>query len=81
MVRKGLVNFYPRGFNIDNYLALREVGDLGTSFLVSLSRTVIGTILMVLASAFVGYLVTKQEMWHRSFWYRLLLLQCILMQV
>ena len=25
MVRKGLVNFYPRGFNIDNYLALRDV--------------------------------------------------------
>ncbi len=74
MVRKGLVNFYPRGFNIDNYLALREVGDLGTSFLVSLSRTVIGTILMVLASAFVGYLVTKQEMWHRSFWYRFLVI-------
>ncbi|RKI41499.1 carbohydrate ABC transporter permease [bacterium D16-51] len=74
LVRKGLVNFYPRGFNIDNYLALREVGDLGTSFLVSLSRTVIGTVLMVLASAFVGYLVTKQEMWHRSFWYRFLVI-------
>ena len=25
---------------------------------------------MVVASAFVGYLVTKQEMWHRSLWYR-----------
>lgn len=74
LVRKGMVNFYPRGFNIDNYLALREVGDLGTAFLVSLSRTIIGTLLMVLASAFVGYLVTKQEMWHRSFWYRFLVI-------
>ncbi len=74
LVRKGMVNFYPKGFNIDNYLALREVGDLGTAFLVSLSRTIIGTLLMVLASAFVGYLVTKQEMWHRSFWYRFLVI-------
>lgn len=74
LVRKGMVNFYPRGFNIDNYLALREVSDLGTAFLVSLSRTILGTILMVLASAFVGYLVTKQEMWHRSFWYRFLVI-------
>ena len=74
LVRKGMVNFYPRGFNIDNYLALREVSDLGTAFLVSLSRTIFGTILMVLASAFVGYLVTKQEMWHRSFWYRFLVI-------
>ena len=58
LVKKGLVNFYPKGFNIDNYIALREVGDLGASFIVTISRTLIGTILMVLASAFVGYLVT-----------------------
>ena len=29
---------------------------------------------MVVASAFVGYLVTKQEMWKRSFWYRFLVI-------
>lgn len=72
LVKRGLINFYPKGFNIDNYIALREVSDLGTSFIVTISRTIIGTALMVLASAFVGYLVTKQEMWHRSFWYRFL---------
>ena len=74
LVKRGLINFYPKGFNIDNYLALREVGDLGASFIITISRTLIGTILMVLASAFVGYLVTKQEMWHRSFWYRFLVI-------
>ena len=74
LVKRGLINFYPKGFNIDNYIALREVGDLGTSFLITISRTLIGTALMVLASAFVGYLVTKQDMWHRSFWYRFLVI-------
>lgn len=74
LVKKGLVNFYPKGFNIDNYIALREVGNLGASFIVTISRTLIGTILMVLASAFVGYLVTQQDMWHRSFWYRFLVI-------
>lgn len=74
LVKRGLVNFYPKGFNIDNYLALRDVSDLGTSFIVSISRTLIGTALMVAATAFVGYLVTKQEMWHRSFWYRFLVI-------
>ena len=69
LVKKGMINFYPKGLNIDNYLKLREVGDLG-----SVSRTVLGTALMVLASAFVGYLVTKQEMWHRSLWYRFLVI-------
>lgn len=74
LVKRGLINFYPKGFNIDNYIALREVGDLGTSFIVTISRTLIGTALMVVASASVGYIVTKQEMWHRSFWYRFLVI-------
>lgn len=74
LVKRGMINFYPKGFNIDNYIALREVGDLGTSFIVTISRTLIGTALMVVASAFVGYIVTKQEMWHRSFWYRFLVI-------
>lgn len=74
LVKRGLINFYPKGFNIDNYIALREVGDLGISFTITITRTLLGTALMVLASAFVGYLVTKQEMWHRSFWYRFLVI-------
>ena len=51
-----------------------QVNDLGNAFLVSVSRTIIGTFLMVLASALAGYLVTKQEMWHRKLWYRFLVI-------
>jgi len=74
LVLRGLINFIPRGLHIDNYLALANVKDLGTSFLVSLARTLIGTTIMVVASAFVGYLVTKKEMWGRKFWYRFLVI-------
>ena len=70
MVQRGLINFIPHGLDIDNYKALAGVGDLGYAFIVSITRTIFGTALMVVASAFVGYLVTKQEMWHRSLWYR-----------
>ena len=73
-VQRGIVNFWPKGFNIQNYLALKDVGDLGSAFIVSVSRTILGTALMVVASAFIGYIVTKQEMWHRSFWYRFLVI-------
>lgn len=72
MVLKGTINFIPRGIHLGNYLALLNVGDLSTSFLVSVARTILGTALMVMASALVGYLVTKQEMWGRKFWYRFL---------
>lgn len=74
LVRKGAINFIPRGLNIDNYISLLNAGEVGQAFMVSIARTLLGTALMVLASAFVGYLVTKQEMWHRKFWYRFLVI-------
>lgn len=74
LVQKGLINFIPRGINFDNYISLMNAGEVGQAFLVSIGRTAIGTTLMVAASAFVGYIVTKQEMWHRKFWYRFLVI-------
>ncbi|VEU81117.1 carbohydrate ABC transporter permease [Haploplasma axanthum] len=73
-VQKGMINFIPVGINIRNYLALTSVNDLGVSFVVTVARTVLGTGLMVLASAFIGYLVTKEEMRNRKFWYRFLII-------
>lgn len=73
LVSRGLINFYPRGLNIKNYIALRNVHDLGTSFLVTLARTLIGTATSTAVSGFVGYLVTKQEMWHRKLAYRFMI--------
>lgn len=74
LVNRGLINFIPRGLNIDNYINLLKAGEVGRAFVVSISRTLIGTALMVGASAFVGYLVTKQQMWGRKFWYRFLVI-------
>lgn len=74
LVSKGLVNFYPRGLHIKNYIALKDVNGLGISFIVTLARTVIGTIVSTVASGFVGYLVTKKEMWHRKIFYRFMII-------
>lgn len=74
LVSRGMINFIPKGIHLDNYKSLLNVSDLMTAFVVSVSRTVIGTSLMVVASAFIGYLVTKQEMWARKFWYRFLVI-------
>lgn len=74
LVSKGVINFIPRGLHLGNYVALLNVSDLSNAFIVSISRTVLGTALMVAASGFVGYLVTKQEMWGRKFWYRFLII-------
>lgn len=74
LVRIGAIKFFPQGIHLKNYMALKNVGDLGTSIIVSFSRTIIGTSLMVMASALTGYLVTQKEMWKRSLWYRFMVI-------
>jgi len=73
-VNKGMVNFVPKGITFQNYLDLMAVSDLGTALMVSVARTIIGTALMVIATAFVGYLMTKDEMWNKKFFYRFLVI-------
>lgn len=74
LTKTGMIKLIPKGIHIDNYLALVNVNNLGTAVTVSVARTILGTIIMVLASAFIGYVVTKKEMWGRSFWYRFLII-------
>ncbi|MDF2942120.1 MAG: carbohydrate transporter rane protein 2, family [Herbinix sp.] len=74
LANAGLITLLPKGFHLDNYFALRRVDNFGQAVLVTVARTIIGTILMVIASAFCGYLVTKKEMWGRRFWYRFLII-------
>ena len=74
LVSSGQVTLFPKEVHFQNYINLTKIDALGKSFIVSVARTVIGTVLMVFASAMVGYLVTKQEMWGRKFWYRFLVI-------
>ncbi|GIO12436.1 sugar ABC transporter permease [Cohnella xylanilytica] len=66
----GYITFYPRGVHFNNYIDVLKIGGLGQAALVSLYRTVVGTLLTVGASAFLGYLFTKREMWGRALSYR-----------
>jgi multiple sugar transport system permease protein/putative aldouronate transport system permease protein len=74
LVQKGVITWFPQGMHIQNYIAMMNVSDLGRAFAVTILRTVIGTALMVVSTAFVGYLMTKDEMWGRKFWYRFLMI-------
>jgi len=74
LVQAGQVNFYPRGVHFNNYVALIEINELMNSAFISVARTVIGTIVMVLASAFIGYLITQSKMFARKFVYRFIII-------
>lgn len=66
----GKVMFYPVGLQFTNYLNVFHLNGLFSSFMVSVERTVLGTVLTVGASAFLGFMFSQQDMWMRKFWYR-----------
>ncbi len=66
----GAITWLPKGIHFNNYIEVLKVKGLSTAALVSVGRTVIGTILTVFGSAFLGYLFTKRKMAGRKFWYR-----------
>ncbi len=74
LVKKGVITFLPQQITIQNYIMMANVNDLWNSFVITILRTLIGTVLMVFASALAGYLMTKNEMWHRKLWYRFLVI-------
>ncbi|KFI64232.1 carbohydrate ABC transporter permease [Bifidobacterium cuniculi] len=66
----GEVNWWIQGLHWDNYKTVLGLDGLGRAAWISVARTVIGTVLTVLASAYLGFMFTQQKMWKRSFWYR-----------
>lgn len=66
----GEVYILPKEIHFTNYRDILKIPGLGRAGLVSLLRTVLGSAATVLASAFMGYLFSKQNFWHRKFWYR-----------
>lgn len=66
----GKILFYPMGIQIKNYYNVFKLEGLFTSFIVSVERTLLGTVLTVMASAFLGFMFSQQDMWMRKFWYR-----------
>lgn len=66
--------FWPQGFNINNYVSVFRLPGIGRAALMSVARTVVGTCATVFSCAFLGYAMTRQEYWHRKFWYRFLVI-------
>lgn len=70
-VVKGQMPFLlPIDFTLKNYVELLKVNGLLSAFTVSVARTVIGTLITVFSSTFLGYLFSKNEMPMRKLLYR-----------
>lgn len=69
---RGVILFWPQGIHFKNYLSALKIDGLFQATKISLGRTVIGTACTVGASAYLGFMFTQEKMWHRKFWYRLM---------
>jgi len=74
LVSLGQITLYPRGIQFENYVQVLKIEGLSEATLTSVARTALGTIWTVGGSAFLGYLVTKKEMWHRKLFYRFIII-------
>ena len=74
LVRLGKIQLYPQEIHFQNYVQVMKIPGILDALFVSVARTVLGTIWTVGGCAFLGYLCTKQEMWLRKLWYRLIII-------
>lgn len=74
LVENGRILFTPMGVHFDNYVRVMKIGGIGKAAAISVIRTVVGTILHVLCTSFMGYVMSRQELWHRKFCYRYVIL-------
>lgn len=70
LVKTGAILFYPREITISIFYDVFTIKGLGKAALTSVLRTVLATMATVISTSVVGYVMTKQEFKHRTFWYR-----------
>lgn len=71
MVNLGQIRLFPQGIHFDNYIQIFKVQNLINSFGISVLRTGIGTFAGLIITAYIAYFFTKEDMWCRKFWYRM----------
>ena len=73
LVDTGKIMFYPIGVHFNNYIEVLKMERMGRAAWISVARTVLGTALSTLGASYMAYLFTKQHMWKRKLWYRLVI--------
>lgn len=70
----GEICLLPKGFTLENYKQVLQLPGIPRAVLVSVARTVIGTILTVTGCMFFAYILTKKELPCRKLIYRMVVI-------
>ncbi len=68
------VYLWPAGFSLEAYKTTVQLPGIADAAIVTLGRTILGTIITVLSCSFFAYLITKNELPFRRFIYRFVLI-------
>lgn len=71
MVDMGKVVLFPQGIHFNNYIEIFKVQNLANSVMISVARTILGTAVSLIATSYMAYFFTKENMWGRKVWYRM----------
>lgn len=69
--QRGKVLFWPKELHFNNYQQVMKIPDLFSALKVSVGRTLIGTAFTVVIAAFLGFMFTRETLWKRKLWYRM----------
>lgn len=70
MVNTGRINLIPVGIHFENYVKVLSLKELPRATMVSLGRTIIGTVFTLVCASFPAYCFSKEEYWHKKIFYR-----------
>ncbi len=68
------VYLWPAGFSLEAYKTTVQLPGIADAAIVTLGRTILGTIITVFSCSFFAYLITKDELPFRKFIYRFVLI-------
>lgn len=74
LVTTGRINLIPRGIHFENYVKVLTLKELPGATLVSLGRTVLGTLFTLICAAFPAYCFSREEYWHKKIFYRFVII-------
>lgn len=69
--QRGQVLFWPKEVHFNNYQQVVKIAGISDALKISVARTVLGTALTVIIAAFLGYMFTRESLWKRKVWYRM----------
>jgi putative aldouronate transport system permease protein len=71
LASRHIIAIYPLGFTLQNYAEVLKLKGLSLAFLISVGRTVIGTVITLFFSSILAYTLTKKELIGRKLFYRI----------